>query len=336
VKVCLFAVNDWANFGESLAHALRSVGIDANMYVCTPLHYRYAQQGIPTELSHMIQLAREADVVQVMHSGGIIASKHNKDLLSIFTEERALDRTRQCVSVLHGGSRYRQAAHALNIRFNSLVDVTIIQTHDLLNLGAFNEKWILAPVDANEICKCASRPLREIPTTGMLIVGHFPTSVTIKNSALIGCVMQRCQQKLGAGVFAYQHTPQLHEHDAYLKLVSGCDIYIDHQGYMQGDKIYGEFGISALEAAAMGKIVITCTNGLERYYKEYGEFVPLVSNSAQELEDILMRILTAPRNELCQIQQRTSEWVRKYHSMEFIGRKLKAVYEEVLNAKQAH
>jgi glycosyltransferase involved in cell wall biosynthesis len=116
--------------------------------------------------------------------------------------------------------------------------------------------------------------------------------------------------------------------------ISECDIYIDHQAYELGGQPYGEFGIAALEAAAMGKIVVSCTGKQKRYEKENGKIGMLVSNSPEELKSTLVSLVTKEDRQLHKIRKQCRFWVERYHSYRYIGKKTESFYARLLEEKR--
>jgi hypothetical protein len=107
-----------------------------------------------------------------------------------------------------------------------------------------------------------------------------------------------------------------------------CDIYIESQAYTIGEggtseRPLNEFGITAFEACALSKIVVTCFASFEDYKEDYGcvsEIVP--SGSEDELELRLRELLALPREELINKRMATRAWVCGHHSYGPTGTRL--------------
>jgi hypothetical protein len=90
----------------------------------------------------------------------------------------------------------------------------------------------------------------------------------------------------------------------------------------------GEFGLTAMEACALSKIVVTCFASFEEYKEDYGcvsEIVP--SASEDELERRLRELLVLPRDELINKRMRTREWICNHHSYIPTGVRIKRLLE---------
>ena len=317
MRVTLCAGGDWANVGYEYAKALKSCGIDAQMLKLRRHHFKYKPTADLVEIEIMIDKIMESDIVIMMHSDRrLLKDLQELNILSVFK------RLGGKIIAFHGGSAYRQNSGSYHKSFRWLIDATVIQTYDLLDKDAENEFWILPPVDLERI-----QPDYDFRDKSKLILGHFPSGIKWKNTVLINKVVASLDQSK----IEYLHSVErINNYDNLLRM-NECDIYIEHQQYMQWDKVYGEFGVACLEAAALGKIVVTCTNGKDEYEKQYGKMLPLViSNSPEELKDKLEKLIDTPRNLILRLKKWTREWVETCHSYKVIGLRLKAVCESVL------
>jgi len=87
-------------------------------------------------------------------------------------------------------------------------------------------------------------------------------------------------------------------------------------------KPYGSWGITALEAAAMGKVVFTQMNNPSLYEKTYGCLPELMCyNDKSEFIDNLQSLIDSP-SAIRVMQKLTREWVVKHHSFESTGKKM--------------
>jgi hypothetical protein len=98
-------------------------------------------------------------------------------------------------------------------------------------------------------------------------------------------------------------------------------------------KPYGEWGNQCIEAAALGKIVITNTLSADLYKKEYGEgFAPRIANNEDEIAAHVEELLGMTDKEILDEQQRSRAWVEKYHSMEATSDRLwERIYKDLLD-----
>jgi hypothetical protein len=307
MKVLIVSRNDWANMGYKYQESLREVGVDAKAvainvnYSCKPKHAEICN------LSKIKNYAKSAEIIQFMHS-----------------EYLDLDVKNKRIFVFHGGSSYRTNSILKNRIFNPIVEKSIIQTADLLGLGAKNEVWILACVDTNKI-----KPIYE-RQGDKIIVGHFPSSPIVKSSEKINEVMKELKEE-----FEYIYSPKRIGWDQNIKRVSECDIYIDactpilSAPKSPEPKIYGEWGVAALEAAALGKVVISHMLSYKKYEREFGKCGIRIANSIEDIKKHMIKLLSMTDDELLQIKKDTRLWVEKYHSYKFMGRRLKEIVYKI-------
>ena len=66
----------------------------------------------------------------------------------------------------------------------------------------------------------------------------------------------------------------------------------------------------------------------KKYEQEFGKCEIRVANSFEEIEKHMINLLSMTDTELLQIKKDTRMWAEKFHSYEFMGRRLKEkVYE---------
>jgi len=311
MKVLIVAKSDWANMAYKYQESLREVGVDAKAvtvsvnYSCKPDHAEICK------LNKIKVYAKSAEIIQFMHSEYFDLNVKNKRFF-----------------VFHGGTIYRIDPHTKNKLFNPIVEKSIIQTADLLGLGAKNEVWVLACVDTKKIKPIYKRQNDKI------IVGHFPSSSIVKSSGEINKVMANLKKRFN-NKFEYIYSPKKLNWNKNIDRVSECDIYIDactpllvSKKDPKGSK-YGEWGVAAIEAAALGKVVISHMLSYKRYEQEFGKCGIKVANSFDEVEKQMIKLLSMSDSELLQIRKDTRLWVEKFHSYYAIGKRLKEVVYKI-------
>jgi len=226
------------------------------------------------------------------------------------------------VVVQHGGATFRLEPKKVNEVFNPIANATIVHTPDLLGLGAKNEVWLSFPVDTNFI-----QP--DYSFKEKVIIGHFPSTTKSKGTDLILKVIAKLYQENSlqkkfkyVGVTTHKKDTSRVSWLENLNRVNQCDILIDACCPKQKGKVYGEWANAALEAAALGKIVITHSLKQELYKKEFGECSLFIANNEIELENTLRKLLNLSRTELFSLKQKSREWVVKNHSMRVFAKRL--------------
>jgi len=219
-------------------------------------------------------------------------------IVAMHSQYSPVNMTGKRLFVFHGGTIYRNNKSRLNNHFNNRVTGTILQHYEFLENGAKNEQWLLPPVD-----------LSIKPDYGYYDkrFAHYPRHPEVKGSSRILAVVP-----------LIDYSVEIVSYEANLERMSKCDIYIeqlcDH-----------EWGLTALEAAALGKIVITTFRGLKEYNKEYGECELLVANTEDELRQRIEEIMSWSEKQILEKKQATRKWAETYHSFEAVGQRLQRI-----------
>jgi len=299
--VLFLAIDDWANVAYSLAESLKSIGKPALALTKKKHSFHYPKEAkvysTPRELK---KAAKKADTIIWMHSKVTKVPTSGKKLL-----------------VFHGGSIYRRNPGKINRIFNPLVHASLIQTGDLLSLGAKNEIWLQALVDTATIQPNFEK-VSELKT-----IAHFPAIQRTKGTPKVYQVIEELKKSsVLKDKFRFISSGKNVSWKENIERMSKCDIYIDAlQPELKGKK-YGEWGIAALEAAALGKIVVSHFLSYERYLKEFGNCAIKHANSVEELEKVLRNLIQMNDDQMKEEKVGTREWVEKKHSLEVIGERL--------------
>jgi len=311
MKVVFIASSDWSNLGYILSECLKTVGVDSVMLKEKKHYFKYPKQGIiVNNMQEAIKYIHDADIIQFMHS-----------VIPTWFKLKFAFKNKKKLAVFHGGSKYRLNYVEINKIFNPIVDLTLIQTPELLNLGAKNEKWITPAVDTFFI-------IPKYDFSDKLIVGHYPSSSIAKNSESIGKIMKMMGLKYNN--FEYRYSYEAVPWKSQLKRVSSCDIYIENLTLYYQKMMVGVWGLTALEVAACGGIVITPFVHADLYTRHYGEFGPCIANNETELVSTLNSLLTMSRQDLLELKMKNRRWVETFHSYEAVGSRLKKLYGEIL------
>jgi glycosyltransferase involved in cell wall biosynthesis len=298
---------DYANMSYTLEQCLKEVGVDAMAIVKGSWRPHHAKKVDP---ARFYKFAKKAKIVQFMHS------VHKNLKLT----------KKQRVFVYHGGSRYRENYEKMNKIFNPIVEKSIIQTGDMLGLGAKNEVWLLPAVDTKSIKPVYKR------RSDKIIVGHYPSGPLAKNTKGINEVIGRLKADFGHK-FTYAHSTDRVNWNKNIKRVARCDIYIEACNPMlkgkHSTRKYGEWGVAGVEAAALGKVVVTHFLSQERYAKEYGKCGLVVANSLDEVESQMRKLLSLSDEKLLAMQEASRAWVEKFHSHHAVGKRLKEVVYKI-------
>lgn len=309
-SVLMVSRDDWANIGYVFQESLRAAGVEALAITEKPHGFDYPIQAKQVDPSRWPHYFDKADVIINMHSmncSGPLPDKH--------------------ICVFYGGASYRRSPSAFTALFNPFVDCSIIQTGDLLGYGAKNEAWLLPAVDLNTIK----------PRFGIwgrrLKIGHYPRSWPEKGGPAVESVIKRLQKK--GFEFDFLSSKERVSWAASIERMSECDIYVEALAPTHLGRKHGAWGVTALEAAALGKVVVTNFADLKLYEQIYGKCALQVANTELELEAALTRILETSRYDLENLQVDSREWVERYHSYHAVGQRLEAIIEHYCFGKPA-
>jgi len=230
---------DYGNYGHSLGKSLRSIGIDCIDTTLSKHPFNYGSESKVVSRETFKTLSHEADHVLICHSCPILFDLNQNPNFS----------------VAHTGTRYRESPKYFNELFQSAKSV--ISDH--------SEFQVLGKMEylVNAVDESLYKP-KEIGKK--LIIGHYPSNPEVKGTNEIIEMLKpfRDTFEIRVGLKQVSHAEQI-------KRMQECDVYIELFKPELNGRPYGCFGVTALEAAMMGKLVIT--QDLEgRTYKEaYGD-----------------------------------------------------------------
>ncbi len=295
MKVINICRDDYANFSHDNAKALKSVGINCTDYKLKPHGFNYETESTIIKYSEIEALTKDADYIQVMHSDFNVFP---------YCSERPK------IIVWHTGTRYRQMASHCNRVFNPRITRSVLALGEFWGMRAKNPIYCVGTIDTDKF-----KPVYY--KKGEPIVGHYPSNPEVKGSQIVIDVMDELKKKYNKLDFRCSLT-QVPYADQIARL-SDCDIYIEMFAMNQGGKPYGSWGITALEAAAMGKIVISNDQFDNVYQYHYNGFSAIRKiSTVDELAEVVRVYCQHPYN-LRQLQEETRQWVIDNHSYKATG-----------------
>ena len=309
MRIINLSVSDWANMSYENSRAMRVVGLDAHSFKLQPHHYGYPEQSKVVDMNGLKKEIQIADVVQIFHSSVFILNlcrKYNKKKIYVY----------------HTGTTYRRDKNGLNKLFNPYVIRCFTDQTEFIGAGMKGEYYFTCPVNTVRLISEIKKP--DIK----LIFGHFPSNKEIKGSELILSVMQKLINKYPERIqYNYSYDPVSHERQ--IKRMNTCDIYIELFAPMHEGNLYGCFGVTALEAAALGKIVVTNHTTKHIYRRFYGIDTPFITPQTEdELYSDLENLILSDREILYEKKKQTRQWVEQYHSYQAIGKLIKKLLTE--------
>lgn len=295
--VLFLSRKDGANLGHAFAESLRSVGVPAQALSKYPGSHQYPKQATKMNHSRLIKGIRNAKVIVWMHS------KYQK-LPDVDLEGKKF-------AVFHGGSHYRNHPENVNSVFNPIVDLSLVQTRTLSGLGAKNEFWLPPPVNTEDIKS-------EFYVRRPFVVAHYPSQAN-KGTAEINSVIGELKKE---HEFFYSHSRSVLPWAENMVRMTMCDIYVEQFRCPARD-----WGVQALEAAALGKIVVANCSGIKEYEREFGDCFLHVANTKGELKKVLEGLLEMSESDLLKMQMETRRRMEEHHSYRAIGARLKRILE---------
>lgn len=300
MKIVNINYSDYANFSYSQTMALKSVGLDAECLTLTSHPFGYISQGYLVSEEEIGRRICEADIVQCFHSHPetirIVKKYHPKGMITVW----------------HTGTIYRENPISVFNDFND-IDCKIHFT-DQCEFLISNEQLKYVPVAIETI----GDP-KLYDGKNKICFGHFPSKSSVKGTDEIIRMMKSVE-----GNYSFIYNDQKIFHNDNIKRIEGCDIYIELFKNELGGKPYGSFGVTAFEAAALGKIVVTQNIFPTAYIEPYFCDVPFViSNDEKSFIKNIKLILSQPSENITCLQQKTFDWVRENHSFEATGNRIK-------------
>jgi hypothetical protein len=305
VIVYLSGFGDWAGMGAHMAEASRRTGQEAVGYAKYQHKFGYLVKDKLWGTYPSIKELQKAEVVILMHT-----AMFQKGKLPI-------DSSRQLIGAFHGGPPFRGKEKSFIERMKKKFGVHfhLIQTPEMYVPGDSN--YLLEGlVDTDYL-----QPVYHNGKHRRLIFAHYPrptgNGIALKGTASVVAALTPASFASRITLLIDKNQKTWVEH---MKRVSKCDVYIEKISKT------AEFGMSALEAAALGKIVITQNEEREEYEKLWGKAPILRANNVDELRGVVNDILSWSKDEILEKQKESRKWVKNCHSMRTVGKRLNRIF----------
>lgn len=285
MKIAALCNDDYANFMYCQVSAMKQAGINIEGYKLQRSPFRYRNELRLTKPG-LIRNIR-ADVFIIFHS-------HIETLAYI-------DRSNNPrIIVVHTGTRFRQNYARI-----------LSETADFQHIIALPEFAELIP-NAEYIVGCIDDKLISPMPVFNNLFGHFPSTPEVKGTETIKRIARE------ADISMIIDTNRL-PNDEHLRRIMIVDIVVEMHNPIQGGRPYGSFGMQALEAAAMGRVVITNNmNGQDLYQRTYGDCELEIANTEDEL---LKKLLHWKYADTISKSKQVVAWYKDKHSMAATGRR---------------
>jgi len=288
---------DYAQYSHNFSKALQSIGVDSIDLVQSKHPFSYATESKIASISEMVREMQTADVVVVHHS-----------VPSLF--ELAKNNCKGQVIVTHTGTRYRENHEALDILFKDTKCLS-----DQSEFFVINPKlhYVVSPVEFE---------LAGLYKEGKLKIGHYPSNEEVKGTAKVLEMLTDFKDK-----FQLLYSPNKVDHYFQLERMAKCDVYIELFKPELNGRPYGCFGVTALEACAMGKIVITNNLYPKVYTDAYGSCPLTFANNEWQFKNIVNSLINMKPEMIRSVQKESFEIMRETHSYKATGNRILKLIE---------
>lgn len=295
MKVVSVCSDDWANFQYQFSESLRAVGVDSYSYCLNNHVFEYPKQSTKVNASDLYKLTEDADFVVIHHSClELLPYVHHNNLIHYAA-----------------GTKYRQGHEQLNkILEPKLIALPEFKEH------ATNAHYVVGAVDTDYL-----QPNFNLFCEGARFA-HYPSNPDVKGTSKILDLMRELNIPVNHSLGRVSYSEQIER-------MKDCSVYIELLSPTQGGRKYGSFGMTCLEAAALGKVVVTQNLTGDQLYKDtYGEFVPLAVDNDLHFKRMVISIM-AHQNNLIEAQKDSREWVVNNHSYKATGERLVKIFNDL-------
>lgn len=295
MKVVSLSTSDWSNFQYNFSESLRSVGVDSSSYVLNSHPFGYPKASEVTTREAMTELCRNADFVIIHHSCN--------ELLNLIP---AVPR------IIHyaAGTKYRERYNTMNEAFKGC--------HTFYALPEFAP---LVPPGSHYIVGAVDTDYLQPSGYNGGVFAHYPSNPGVKGTATINRIMAEFP-----GI-DYRTSNERVNWQEQINRISKCDVYIELLAPTQGGRPYGSFGITCLEAAALGKLVITQNlTGAELYQDTYDEFPPVEASDENQMREAVKAFIDHPFGVLL-LGRDHRDWIIRNHSYRATGERVKTILD---------
>jgi len=288
MKIVNLCRRDYANFAYDITMAMKSVGLNVSGYKTLKHNFGYDKQLRILSEEKQKERIEDADIIQIFHSD-----------VKCYRVARIVNPRARFI-MYHTGSLYRQNAERINDQVPNIEIVCALG--ELMTLGCNRPKYIVGAINTDNYK----------PRLPNKIFGHFPSDEETKGTVKI-------KRMLLMHNVEFMYSPDKLNHEDHLKRMEKCGVIIELFNKLQSGKPYGSFGITALEAAAMGKIIITQNFTDDVYRKYYGDHPLLLANSAKQFHKYIYYISSLNYGELIDLSEATRKWMEEKHSYKATG-----------------
>ena len=296
MKILILTERDYANFAYDFVCSLKSIGIDCRGLKLEAHRFVYNKQLEIVDVNSMISIAMGYDIVICVHGRmSFFSSYYNKLKHKIHY-------------VYYTGSLFRNNPEKHMEFFNKHVERSIVALPEFWKYDLKNKIYMVGSVDIDKYKFIDN-------TNDLLEIAHYPSDPIIKGTSSIVKMMSNIR-----GDYSFICNTKQENNEIHIKRLQHCDVYIELFNTHIGDKEYGSWGITALEAASLGKIVITmCTNN-NVYLDHYDNTGLIICNTEKDFISRVSDFVKMDKKEIDDLKIKTRQWVIDNHAYKTTGR----------------
>lgn len=313
MRVINICREDYANYGYEIAESMKLVGIDAEQFVLRRHAFGYVKQGTFATVARIIEECEKADVIQVMHTDDVMYN-----IVLPFHKKKP-------IVVWHTGTRYRQNPERYNLLWNRVASKIVCCLGEFMDMGCKNPVFFNMTINTDEY-----EPNYKTQTP--LVFSHYPSNPIVKGTATVKKLLSETRNN-NTGKMLCSVDTNIIRHDRSMVRMRRCDVYVEMMATEQNGKRYGSFGTTALEAAAIGKIVVTNDTDAHIYKKYYGDCALHICNTVDEMRNKLHELANKTVPEIVELKKQSRLWVEKNHSRKSSGMRMIKLLKSMKNVQ---
>lgn len=310
MRILNICADDWANYMYSQSMAMRSIGMDVIALKSNRHSFGYEDQCSVSSDSHISNLIKAADLVQIFHS-----CKRSANLVRSVNPNIP-------ITVWHTGSLYRAAPKETSNFFaqNNNIKLELTDQCEFLSVDP-RLAYVAVAIDIHRIRRYQVE--KQIGTR--YIVSHYPSKSSVKGTEDILRMMRPLKD-----LCTFKSDDKIVPHKEQIRRMSEADIYIELFKPVLNGQPYGCFGVTAFEAAALGKIVVTNNIGKDAYESVCGNCELVIANTEYAFSTYMRDLLSMNPAQIKDKQTKTLEWVVEKHSLKATGERIKSILSNLI------
>lgn len=295
MQVLNITTDDFANLSYQIGECLRAAAVPCTTLKLLPHPFGYPHQSELATVETIAAACRRSDVVQIFHS--------DLQCLDLFRQSQSNAR----LVVWHTGTPYRANPQLMNANFEG---ATVICDEASLMHLAPQPHFVHTGVDTDAV-----QPVYY--SDGAYVFAHYPSNVRRKGTAAIVQAMTELPVN-----FVYSNA--ILSGQPHWDRMRRCDVYIELlNNFWYGE--YGNYGVTATDAAALGKIVITQCLYPEVYEEVYGDCALHFVADERDLIDTVGWVNSLTSEAFLHEQRKTRQWVVDKHNLAATGERVKSI-----------